>query len=55
MQRFSIAVIPGDGVGQEVVPAALRVLEAIGPRCDASFDLHPFEIKTIKFQLKPKR
>ncbi|HEY6391541.1 MAG TPA: tartrate dehydrogenase [Bryobacteraceae bacterium] len=43
MQRFSIAVIAGDGVGQEVVPAALRVLEAIGPRCDASFDLHPFD------------
>jgi tartrate dehydrogenase/decarboxylase/D-malate dehydrogenase len=43
MQRFSIAVIAGDGVGQEVVPAALRVLEAIGPRCDASFDLHAFD------------
>jgi len=43
MQRFSIAVIPGDGVGQEVVPAALRVLEAIGPRYDASFELHTFD------------
>src|SRR5713101_6114460 len=43
MPRFSIAVIAGDGVGQEVVPAALRVLEAIGPRCDASFDLHAFD------------
>src|SRR6266853_1410143 len=43
MQRFSIAVIAGDGVGQEVVPAALRVLEAIGPRCDASFDLTTFD------------
>jgi tartrate dehydrogenase/decarboxylase/D-malate dehydrogenase len=26
MNRYRIAVIPGDGVGQEVVPAALRVL-----------------------------
>src|SRR5882762_4195575 len=43
MQRFSIAVIPGDGVGQEVVPAALRVLEALGPRCDARFELHTFD------------
>src|SRR6202158_3306881 len=43
MQRFSIAVIPGDGVGQEVVPAALRVLEAIGPRYEASFDLKAFD------------
>ena len=28
MRRFSIALIPGDGIGQEVVPAARRVLEA---------------------------
>ena len=26
-----IAVIPGDGIGQEVVPAAVRVLEAVEP------------------------
>src|SRR5580693_7765496 len=43
MQKFSIAVIPGDGVGKEVVPAALRVLEAIGARFDTSFDLHHFD------------
>src|SRR6266852_2543375 len=43
MQRFSIAIIAGDGVGQEVVPAAPRVLEAIGPRCHASFDLTAFD------------
>ncbi|MCS7051327.1 MAG: tartrate dehydrogenase, partial [Thermomicrobium sp.] len=28
MRRFRIAVIPGDGVGREVVPAGQRVLEA---------------------------
>jgi isocitrate/isopropylmalate dehydrogenase len=43
MKRFSIAVIPGDGVGQEVVPAALRVLESIGPRFDVAFDFQHFE------------
>src|SRR6202171_507234 len=43
MQRFSIAVIPGDGVGQEVVPAALRVLETISPRFDTTFDLKAFD------------
>lgn len=26
-----IAVVPGDGIGQEVVPAAVRVLEAVDP------------------------
>ena len=43
MQRFSIAVIPGDGVGKEVLPAALLVLEAISARFDTSFDLHQFD------------
>jgi len=38
MKRFSIAVIPGDGVGQEVTPAALRVLEVVGKKFDAAFD-----------------
>ena len=32
MNQFSIAVIPGDGVGQEVMPAAMHVLEAAGRR-----------------------
>jgi tartrate dehydrogenase/decarboxylase/D-malate dehydrogenase len=43
MQRFRIAVIPGDGVGKEVVPAALLVLEAVGARFDAAFELHQFD------------
>ncbi|HLK20726.1 MAG TPA: tartrate dehydrogenase [Bryobacteraceae bacterium] len=43
MRMFKIAVIAGDGVGQEVVPAALKVLETIGSRFDIKFDLHPFE------------
>ncbi|MFC7136609.1 isocitrate/isopropylmalate dehydrogenase family protein [Halobaculum litoreum] len=29
-ERPEIAVIPGDGIGQEVVPAAVEVLEAVG-------------------------
>ena len=32
---YEIAVIPGDGIGQEVTPAALEVLEAVG--LDAEF------------------
>ena len=43
MPRFSIAVIPGDGVGQEVVPAALRVLESIAARYETVFDFHHFD------------
>ena len=31
-RRYRIAVIPGDGIGREVVPEGLRVLEAAGRR-----------------------
>jgi tartrate dehydrogenase/decarboxylase/D-malate dehydrogenase len=37
MRRHEIAVIPGDGIGREVVPAALAVLHAAGAR-------HGFEL-----------
>lgn len=29
MKKFKIASIPGDGIGKEVVPAAIRVLDAV--------------------------
>lgn len=38
--RYQIAVIPGDGIGKEVVPAAQRVLEAAGSRWDFELDWH---------------
>ena len=28
--RYKVAVIPGDGIGNEVVPEGVRVLEAVG-------------------------
>ena len=30
MTKHKIAVIPGDGIGKEVVPEGMRVLEAAG-------------------------
>ncbi len=38
-----IAVIPGDGIGKEVMPEAIRVLEAVGRRFDIEFELTPIE------------
>ncbi len=38
MADFSIAVIPGDGVGREVVPEAIRVLDAIAKLDYTHFD-----------------
>ena len=37
--RFSIAVLPGDGVGLEVTGEAVKVLEAVGRRFGHTFDL----------------
>ncbi|HTS21786.1 MAG TPA: tartrate dehydrogenase [Casimicrobiaceae bacterium] len=36
-KRYRIAVIPGDGIGKEVVPEGLRVLEAAGRRFGIEF------------------
>jgi tartrate dehydrogenase/decarboxylase/D-malate dehydrogenase len=36
--RHRIAVIPGDGIGKEVMPEGIRVLEAAGRRFGISFD-----------------
>ena len=38
MPRYRIVVIPGDGIGTEVVPEGIRVLEAVGSRFGLTFD-----------------
>src|SRR5579863_1127021 len=38
MSQFSIAVIPGDGVGREVIPEALRVLDRVAKLEYRNFD-----------------
>lgn len=44
MNRYEIAVIPGDGIGNEVVPAALRVLDTAAQiHGGISFDWTNFE------------
>jgi tartrate dehydrogenase/decarboxylase/D-malate dehydrogenase len=43
MPAYSIAVIPGDGIGKEVVPEGIRVLEAVGGRFDITFKWDTFE------------
>ena len=42
MKHYRLAVIPGDGIGREVVPEGLRVLRAAGARFG-------FEIETVEF------
>jgi len=38
-----IAVIPGDGIGKEVVPEGIRVLDAVGRRYGIDFAWHEFD------------
>ena len=43
MNRYKIAVIEGDGIGREVVPEGLRVLEAVGRRYNIAFSWQHFD------------
>ena len=38
MASYRIAVIPGDGIGKEVVPEGIRVLEAAGSKYGVAFE-----------------
>jgi tartrate dehydrogenase/decarboxylase/D-malate dehydrogenase len=37
MAGYRIAVLPGDGIGKEVVPEGIRVLDSVGQRFDIQF------------------
>ena len=43
MKTYTIAVIPGDGVGAEVVPEARRVLDAAARKHNVSFVFQEFD------------
>src|SRR6202040_2799036 len=43
MKTFNIAVIAGDGIGKEVVPEGMRVLEAAGKRFGFQWKWHEFD------------
>lgn len=43
LKRFRIAVIEGDGIGREVVPEGIRVLEAVGRKFDLDFSWTHFD------------
>ncbi len=43
MKRFKLAVVPGDGIGKEVVPEGIRVLEAVGAQFGIGFDYQNFD------------
>lgn len=42
MRKFKIAVVPGDGIGLEIVPAAIKVLDALGEKMNFEFQKEHF-------------
>src|ERR1700730_4646704 len=43
MKTYTIAVMPGDGIGKEVVPEGLRVLESVGAKFGIGFRFRHFD------------
>ncbi|CAM5388576.1 D-malate dehydrogenase [decarboxylating] OS=Sphingobium scionense OX=1404341 GN=GGQ90_003331 PE=3 SV=1 [Sphingobium scionense] len=43
MNRYTIANIPGDGTGREVLPAGVQVLSAVAQRCGFALEFRDFD------------
>ncbi|WP_119680844.1 tartrate dehydrogenase [Indioceanicola profundi] len=50
MPKYKIAAIPGDGIGTEVVPEGIRVLEAAGRRFGIEFQWDNFDWSCAHYQ-----
>ena len=50
--RFNIAVIPGDGIGKEVMPEGLRVLQAVMNRFDINLHFDHFEFASYRLKVR---
>lgn len=48
-REYRIAVIPGDGIGKEVVPEGLRVLEAVASRYGCAFRFEHFDFASCDY------
>jgi len=55
MTRYTIAVLPGDGIGPEVIAQATRVLEAVGERFEVQFatDTYPVGAAAVRAANNP--
>ena len=45
--NYKIAVLPGDGIGPEVMNEAIKVLKAVGQKFDINFDLSTHDVGGI--------
>lgn len=53
-RTYKIAVIPGDGIGREVVPEGLRVLETAAKKFGFELQLDEFDFASCDYYLKHK-
>ena len=51
-KTYRIAVIPGDGIGKEVVPEGLRVLEAAAKKHGVSVQFDHFDFASYDYYEK---
>ncbi|WP_324699915.1 tartrate dehydrogenase [Novosphingobium sp. RL4] len=51
-RKYSIAVIPGDGIGKEVMPEGVRVLEAAASRFGFELDLQWHDFASCDYYLR---
>jgi tartrate dehydrogenase/decarboxylase/D-malate dehydrogenase len=54
-RKYRIAVIPGDGIGREVVPEGLRVLEAAAKRFGFGITFDQFDFASCDYYLRHGR
>ncbi|MGL4288533.1 MAG: tartrate dehydrogenase [Phreatobacter sp.] len=52
---YKLAVIPGDGIGKEVMPEGVRVLEAVAKKYKFSVDLDHFDFSSYDYYEKHGR
>lgn len=50
MQQYELAVLPGDGIGNEVMPEALRVLDVIGAKYGVRLGYRHFDWSCETYQ-----
>ncbi|MDH3661405.1 MAG: tartrate dehydrogenase, partial [Alphaproteobacteria bacterium] len=50
--KMRIAVIPGDGIGHEVVPEGIRALEAVGRKFDLEYEFTTYDWSCERFVKK---
>ena len=43
MKTYKIAIVPGDGIGKEVVPESVKVLKAVAAQCGFSFKFENYD------------